>query len=134
MKSRLLLSLAAVIFSQSLPAHGTSIWVEGEAPAKSSVQKHNWYDAVKRDVLSGGGCLSHYGEKAGECSYEIEIAEAGDYAFFARLNPVASEPKWQIDGGAWTAVTTGTAQQQQNIAGDGRDAKRRLDLFLEPVG
>ena len=120
MKSRLLLSLAAVAFLPCAPASGASIWVEGEAPAKSTMQKHNWYDAVKRDVLSGGGWLSHYGEKAGECSYEVEVAAAGDYTFFARLNPVASEPKWQLDGGAWAAVTTGTAQQQQNIAGDGK--------------
>ncbi|MEO7318962.1 MAG: hypothetical protein ABIZ56_08245 [Chthoniobacteraceae bacterium] len=120
MKSRLLLSLAVVSLSQYLPASGASIWVEGEAPAKSTMQKHGWYDAVKRDVLSGGGWLSHYGEKAGECSYEVEVAEVGDYSLFARLNPVASEPKWRLDGGAWTAVTTGMAQQQQNIAGDGK--------------
>ncbi len=101
-------------------SHAGSIWVEGEAPATSTMQKHGWYDAVKRDVLSGGGWLSHYGEKPGECSYSIEIAEAGDYSFFARLNPVASEPKWRLDGGAWTAVTKGTVQQQQNIAGDGK--------------
>ncbi len=113
-----------ILFALSVAAHGASIWVEGEAPAKSTVQKHNWYDAVKRDVLSGGDWLSHYGEKPGECSYAIEIAEAGDYAFFARLNPVASEPKWRLDGGAWTAVTTGTAQQQQNIAGDGKPDHR----------
>ena len=112
--------LPAILFIQAIAAHGASVWVEGEAPAKSSAQKHNWYDAVKRDVLSGRDWLSHYGEKPGECSYDIEIAEAGDYAFFARLNPVASEPKWRLDGGAWTAVTTGTAQQQQNIAGDGK--------------
>lgn len=99
-------------------ASAASIWVEGEAPAKSDVAKHGWYDAVKRDVLSGGDWLSHYGGKPGEASYEIEAAEAGDYTFFARLNPVASEPKWKLDGGAWTAVTMSAAQQQQNIAGN----------------
>ena len=117
--NRTLLS-ATLCAALAASTHAASIWVEGEAPAKSSVQKHNWYDAVKRDVLSGANWLSHYGDKPGECSYEIEIAEAGDYSFFARLNPVASEPKWRLDGGAWTAVTTGTAQQQQNIAGDGK--------------
>ena len=116
MKLRLsALALAALCGSAS----AASIWVEGEAPTKADVAKHNWYDAVKRDVLSGGDWLSHYGGKAGEASYDIEVAEAGDYAFFARLNPVASEPKWKLDAGAWTAVTTGTAQQQQNIAGNG---------------
>ena len=120
MKIRHFALLPAILFLQAIVAQGASVWVEGEAPAKSTAQKHNWYDAVKRDVLSGGDWLSHYGEKPGECAYEIEVAEAGDYSFFARLNPVASEPKWRLDGGAWTAVTTGTAQQQQNIAGDGK--------------
>ena len=121
MKSRLLL-LPAFAFASL--AQAASIWVEGEAPTKSNVVKHNWYDAVKRDVLSGGDWLSHYGEKPGEASYEIEVAEAGSYTFFARLNPVASEPRWRLDEGAWTAVTTGTAQQQQNIAGDGKPDHR----------
>ena len=92
MKFRFFLSPAVVALILCLPASGGSIWVEGEAPAKSTVEKHNWYDAVKRDVLSGGDWLSHYGGKVGECSYDIEVAEAGDYSFFARLNPVASEP------------------------------------------
>ena len=113
----LLFSIFAIC---TIQARAALIWVEGEAPAKSTMQKHGWYDSVNRDVLSGGDWLSHYGEKPGEASYEVEVAEAGDYTFFARLNPVASEPKWRLDGGAWTAVTTGAAQQQQNIAGDGK--------------
>ncbi len=110
-------SLALAALCGTAPA--ASIWIEGEAPTKTNVAKHNWYDSVKRDVLSGGDWLSHYGGKPGEASYEIEVAEAGNFTFFARLNPVASEPKWKLDAGAWTAVTTGTAQQQQNIASNG---------------
>ena len=124
MKPRFLLSLSVAAFALCLPASGASIWVEGEAPANTTMQKHGWYDGVKRDVLSGRNWLSHYGEKAGECGYDVEVAEPGDYTFFARLNPVASEPKWRLDGGAWTAVATGAAMQQQNIAGDGKPDHR----------
>ena len=119
MKSHLIPLTLAALCGPAFTASAASIWIEGEQPAKTDVAKHNWYDSVKRDVLSGGDWLSHYGGKPGEASYEIEVGEAGDYAFFARLNPVASEPKWRLDSGAWTAVTTGTAQQQQNIAGNG---------------
>ena len=60
-------------------AHAATIWIEGEAPAKSTMKKHGWYDGVKKDALSGGGWLSHYGERAGEASYEFEVAEQGSY-------------------------------------------------------
>ena len=87
MKRLIFLPFASILFlivALSTLAHAASIWVEGEAPAKSSMQKHNWYDAVKRDVLSGSDWLSHYGDKPGEASYDIDVAEAGDYSFFAR--------------------------------------------------
>jgi hypothetical protein len=115
-----LLPAAFAIFSTAVTATAASIWIEGEQPAKSSVQKHNWYDAVKRDVLSGGDWLSHYGDKPGEASYEFDAPEAGDYALWARLNPVASKPQWRVDDAAWTPVALGDLRQQQNVAGDGK--------------
>jgi len=112
-----LAALAACLHGTALAA---SIWVEGEAPAQSTAQKHNWYDAVKTDVLSGGAWLSHYGNKPGEAAYEIEVPAADNYTLWARLNPVGSEPRWRLDDAPWQAITTGTAQQQQNVAGDGK--------------
>ncbi len=112
--------LAVQLWCIQPPASAASIWREGEEPTKSTVQKHNWYDSVKKDVLSGGNWLSHYGEQPGEASYAVEIAEAGNYTFWARLNPVASQVKWALNGAAWQPVTLGIAQQQQNIAGDGK--------------
>src|SRR5262245_51577466 len=85
MLSRLAFAFSPLVLTTVV--HAASIWVEGESPTKSSVMKHNWYDGVKRDVLSGNNWLSHYGDKPGEASYEIEVPEAGNYTFFARLNP-----------------------------------------------
>jgi hypothetical protein len=75
---------------------------------------------VKKEVLSGNDWLSTYGDKPGEATYQVEAPEAGSYTLWARVNPVASEPKWKVDGAEWQAVTLGTVQQQQNIASDGK--------------
>src|SRR5687768_2692775 len=96
--------------------HAESLWVEGEAPTQSSVQKHGWYNSVKKELLSGNEWLSHYGPNAGEASYAVAVPRAGNYTFWARLNPVASEPKWRLGKGAWTPVDFKEARGRQNIA------------------
>src|SRR6187397_2121083 len=97
-------ALCAFTFS----AHAAFIWIEGEAPTTSTVQKHGWYNGVKKEVLSGNDWLSHYGDKPGEATYQVEVPDAGSYTLWARVNPVASEPKWKVDGAEWQAVTLGT--------------------------
>ena len=84
------------------------------------MQKQGWYDSVKRDLLSGGNWLSHYGSAPGEAEYQVEVAEEGSYVVWARLNPVASEVKWKLDDGAWTPADLKEPRQQQNVAGDGK--------------
>ena len=70
---------AAALSGLTFTVSAASIWVEGEAPAKSSAQKHGWYDGVNRDVLSGANWLSHYGPAPAEASYEVDVAEAGSH-------------------------------------------------------
>ncbi|MEX2093127.1 MAG: hypothetical protein WD971_10645 [Pirellulales bacterium] len=101
-----------------------SIWIEGEAAARKSVQQHSWYNSVKKDVLSGEAWLSHYGDKPGEAGYDVEVAESGKYTLWARLNPVASKPSWRIDGGDWAAVDFKEARGQQNVAADNKPDHR----------
>lgn len=113
MKSLSLLLLAPAI------ASAASIWIEGEAPAKSSVSHHGWYNDVKLDQLSGGKWLSHYGDKPGEATYRVEVSDAGRYTLWARLNPVASKPQWKIGSEAWRPIDLKDARQQQNIAANG---------------
>ena len=81
MTARLLSILAAT----SPVVHAASIWVEGELPATKSVQRHGWYDGVKRELMSGNDWLSHYGDQPGEVSYQLEVKEAGKYAAWARM-------------------------------------------------
>jgi hypothetical protein len=78
-----------------------TIWVEGESPARSTFQKHGWYDAVKKDVLSGGDWLSHYGAQPGEASYAVQVKEGGAYAFWVRCNTLLVTQHYRVDDGEW---------------------------------
>ncbi|HZJ15958.1 MAG TPA: hypothetical protein VFD27_12975 [Chthoniobacteraceae bacterium] len=120
MTLRSLASTFAALCASVFTASAAFLWIEGEEPTTSTVQKHGWYNSVKKEVLSGNDWLSHYGDKPGEAAYQVEVPEAGGYTLWARVNPVASEPKWKVDGAEWQAVTLGTVQQQQNIASDGK--------------
>jgi hypothetical protein len=110
--------LLPLLFLPALLQAG-SIWVEGESPTKSSVQKHNWYSDVKKEQLSGGQWLSHYGDQPGEASYDID-AEAGTYTVWARLNPVSSHPSWKLDTADAKPIDLKDVRQQQNISADGK--------------
>src|SRR5262245_15406308 len=100
-----------LLLATSFAAHAASIWVEGEAPSQKSVQHHGWYDSVKKDLLSGGNWLSHYGAKAGEATYAVEVLEAGSYTLWARINPVASQPSWRSDDAAWAKIDLKESRQ-----------------------
>ncbi len=82
-------------------AGGETIWIEGEAPAKSTFQKHGWYDGVKKDVLSGGDWLSHYGSEPGEAAYAVEVTEGGAYVFWVRCNNLMATQHSRVDEGDW---------------------------------
>jgi hypothetical protein len=78
-----------------------SIWVEGEAATQKDVSKHGWYDAVKKEGMSGGEWLSHYDQnKPGSASYEFTADEAGDFTFWWRGNPFASKVSYALNGAA----------------------------------
>ena len=42
------------------PMMAESIWVEGEKPVKSSVQRNGWDDSVKGEELSRGDAFKLY--------------------------------------------------------------------------
>ena len=81
------LVLLAGLSLSATPARATSIWIEGEAPAEKDVSKHGWYDAVKKEGMSGGDWLSHYDQaKPGTATYRFEAPEAGQFTFWFRGN------------------------------------------------
>src|SRR3954469_20975735 len=89
--------LTLLLLDAAAPA--ATIWREGEAPTKSAMTKHSWYNGVKKDVLSGGDWISHFDAKQeGTAEYAIEAPEAGDYAFWVRANPLGSLA-YKLDAG-----------------------------------
>ena len=118
-------ALASLLLA-TVAAHSATIWIEGEAPAKTDAIKHSWYDGVKKENLSGSNWLSHYGNRAGEATYTVKVADAGTYTIWARLNPIGSKPTWALDSGPATAVDFSGARGQQNLAPDGKPDREIL--------
>ena len=79
----------------------TSLWIEGEAATRKNMTKHGWYDAVKKEGMSGGEWLSHYDQgKPGTATYEFESPEAGQFTFWWRGNPFAAKVSYALNGAA----------------------------------
>ncbi len=122
MQLRLSLVLATAFLGIPFLAPAASIWVEGENPVKSTMNRHPWwYDKVKKDVLSGGDWISNFDEKKeGTAEYAVEAPEAGDYVFWVRANPLGSLA-YALDGAAWTTINLKADKRgEQNIAADNK--------------
>lgn len=98
------------------------IWIEGEKPARSTMNPHPWYDQVRRELLSGGDFISNFHkDKPGEAEYRFQAAHSGPYEFYVRANPVQARLSFRLNGGAWTPIDLEQGQTQTtNIAADGR--------------
>jgi hypothetical protein len=97
------------------------IWIEGESARRNQTTRHNWYDDVKKDVLSGNEWLSHFDpQQAGTADYEFTVAQADSYTFWLRANPVAARLSWQLDDAAdWKPVDFASSNRDRiNIAAD----------------
>jgi hypothetical protein len=116
--------LALAVGFAARPGEGTWIWVEGEKPLSSTMQRHVWYDQVQRDQLSGGALISNFGPRPGEALYRVDLPADGEYEFWVRANPVSTRLSYQFDGSRWTPIDmTKDARDQVNIALD-----QKIDL------
>lgn len=100
-----------------------TLWVEGEKPVRSTMNRHPWwYDQVKRDQLSGGDFISNFhNDKPAEAEYALKAEQGGRYEFWVRANPVQARLAYQLNGGAWTPVDLTRDQSgATNIAADGK--------------
>jgi hypothetical protein len=98
------------------------IWIEGEAAASTDMRPHSWYaGAVNKSELSGGDFISNFGPREGRADYRFNAAQAGNFTFWIRANPVG-DPKldYQLDGGEWTPVDFKGATDLINIANDSK--------------
>lgn len=118
--------LAVLLFAAPLPA--APIWVEGEKPLRSTMNRHPWwYDQVKRDLLSGGDLLSNFHPgKAGEAEYRFRLPAAGAYDLWVRANPIQARLAYALDGEDWQPIDLEKAFDSVNIAADGKPDLRFL--------
>ena len=74
---KLLVVLAILVFAEA-PLDASWIWVEGEKPTRSAMNRHPWwYDLVQRDQLSGGDFISNFHAEPGVASYRVVAPAAG---------------------------------------------------------
>jgi hypothetical protein len=107
------------------PAGDETLWIEGEKPAASAFAKHGWSDAVKKDVLSGGDWLSHYGPAPAEASWAVDVKQGGDYVLWVRCNNLMVTQHWRIDQGEWAACDL-TAEPREEMMISERPDHRSL--------
>ena len=114
--------LLLVLLIVSLEAKAAeSVWVEGESATSKSVSHNGWYESVKKDELSGGGWIAHWGDAPGSATYKIEIPSAAVYTLWLRANPVGTKLNVRFDGGGWYNVNFKRNQHETiNVASDGK--------------
>ncbi len=95
--NRMLLAVALLLVLGTTHVFGEAIWIEGEAPASKTVMRHGWYDAVKKEGMSGRDWLSHYGEKPGTATYKFKVTKVGSYTFWFRGNPFIAKVTYQLN-------------------------------------
>ena len=118
------LLFAALLAVWAGPRAGAAdyIWIEGESYKSQTMTRHPWwYDKVKKDQLSGGDFISNWTDKQpGEATYAFRASSGGEYVFWVRANPVATKLSYQLDGGPWRLIDMKSAQENINIAEDGK--------------
>ncbi len=123
MKTLRVAFIGAVVSMLSSNVTAESIWVEGEKPAKSTMNRHPWwYDQVKKDQLSGGDWISNFAEKKpGEAEYSVTSKDGGKYEFWVRANPTATKLSYRVNDADWKPVEfEKNTRDASNIAGDGK--------------
>ncbi len=99
------------------------IWVEGEKPSKTTMNRHPWwYDQVKKDQLSGGDWISNFDpKKPGEAEYAVTPKAPGKFEFWVRANPVQTKLSYRCNDGEWARIDFEKAGgESANIAADGK--------------
>ena len=57
---KILATLVGLLLLMGKVLQAESVWIEGEKPVKSTMNRHPWwYDQVKKDQLSGGDWISN---------------------------------------------------------------------------
>jgi len=86
-------------------AAAENIWIEGEAAKSHDFVKHNWYDDVAKESMSGRQWLSHYDpKKPGTATWAFDAKEGGEYVWWLRCNYFACEMDYKLNGADWKPI------------------------------
>ncbi|MCW8133893.1 MAG: hypothetical protein KIS92_26335, partial [Planctomycetota bacterium] len=118
MRTIRLLFLVTLLLAAWGHAEDEFIWVEGEAPKASQLTPHNWYNDVKKNMLSGGNWASNFDKgREGWAEYEFQAPEDGEYHFHVRANPVAGPNLgYTLNGAAEVKIDLNKNSDNINIA------------------
>jgi hypothetical protein len=100
-----------------------AVWIEGEHADRKDVTRHNWYDDVKKDTLSGNDWLSHFNpDKVGTAEFDFDVVTADRYTFWIRANPIQARLSYRLDRrGEWQRIDLSQDQRgTANIATDNK--------------
>ncbi len=120
---RQLFAAAFLVLFVTPAAFAETIWIEGEKPSKSTMNRHPWwYDQVKKDQLSGGDWISNFEpKKTGEAEYPVTPKEPGKFEFWVRANPIQSKLSFRLNDGDWKPIEFDkSGGEPTNIAADGK--------------
>ena len=121
-----LLIVGTLLANVGIIQAGDYVWIEGEDSADHTMRRHNWYDSVTKESLSGGEWLSHFfaGDPP-EAEFHFDVPGSGEHFFWIRANPSAGPRlSYKLDGGPWTEVDLSGAVEKLNIAADGKPDMR----------
>jgi len=92
------------------------------------MNRHPWYDQVKREQFSGGDFISNFSkDKAGEADYRFEAPEAGEYEFWVRANPLSARLAYSVNGEGEHPIDLQKEKRGElNVAADGKPDLRFL--------
>ena len=117
------MAIAFTLVVFAMPLQAAWIWVEGEKPTKSTMNRHPWwYDQVKKEHFSGGEFISNFDEsKSGEAEYSFQSPESGKFDFWVHANPVQARLSYRLNDGKWTSIDPAKDQVGNvNVAADSK--------------
>ena len=121
--------LLVLLMTYCSAAGAQTIWIEGEKPTRSTMNRHPWwYDQVKKDQLSGGDWISNFSEeKEGEAEYAFDVPKNAQYAFWVRANPIQAGLEYAVDKAKVATIDMNTdVLDTVNVAADGKPDLRFL--------
>lgn len=121
----LLLAMTAALLGSVPPGDDDLIWIEGESAKTREVgPPHNWYNSVKKELLSGGDWLTNFSDKDGLAAYDVPVRKAGAFTLWVRANPIAAALAWRLGEGPWKEIDMTKRVDEINLASDNRPDMR----------